>query len=141
MSFQRVWAVLLVFVGGSIAWRALWPRDPRTDTATGIDMMAILGGSKHVSTTADFKGGQALAVMGGCEIDLRKASIAEEEAVIDVFAFWGGIEIRVPEEWEVVNRGSAFLGAIDNKTHSVPGATQRLAVTGTVVMGGVEVKN
>ena len=61
--------------------------------------------------------------------------------MIDVFVMWGGIEIRVPDDWEVVNRGSAFLGGFENKTHPLPNATRRLVVTGTAIMGGVEVKS
>jgi hypothetical protein len=41
----------------------------------------------------------------------------------------------------VDNRVNAFLGAVENKTHPVPGASQRLVLTGTVLMGGAEVKN
>jgi predicted membrane protein len=140
LSFQRLWAIILVFVGGNIAWRALRPRSPRADATNGIDMMAMLGASTTRNTSSNFQGGQALAFMGGCEIDLRKARI-ENEAVIDIFAFWGGIEIRVPEDWQVINHVNAFLGAIENKAYSTPDAKQRLVVTGTVIMGGAEVKN
>jgi predicted membrane protein len=142
LNWPRLWAVLFIVVGGSIAARALRPPVRRpADPGVGIDTMALLGGSKTVSNSSDFRGGQALAVMGGCQIDLRKATIAQGEAVLDVFAFWGGIEIRVPEEWEVVNRVNAFLGGSDNKTLMERGARQRFVVTGTVIMGGVEVKN
>jgi len=141
MNFARLWALLLVFVGGSIAWRALRPRPPRSEPSAVVDLMAMLGGSKAVSSSEDFRGGQALAVMGGCEVDLRKATIREEEAVVDIFAFWGGVVILVPEEWEVDNRINAFLGGVENKTRPVPGSTQRLVLTGTVLMGGAEVKN
>lgn len=141
LSFKRLWALLLVFVGGSIAWRALQPRATRSDSTHGVDMMAMLGGSSTRNSSEDFQGGQALAFMGGCEIDLRKAGIQANEAVLDVFAVWGGIEIRVPEEWQVINNANAFLGAVENKTYSAPDAKQRLVVTGTVIMGGVEVKN
>jgi predicted membrane protein len=141
LSFHRLWALLLVFVGGSIAWRALRPQPPRPDTTTGVDMMAMLGGSTTRNSSSNFQGGQALAFMGGCEIDLRKAGIQVEEAVLDVFAFWGGIEIRVPEEWQVINNANAILGAVENKAYSAPDSKQRLVVTGTVIMGGVEVKN
>jgi predicted membrane protein len=141
LDFQRLWAVLLLFIGGSIAWRALRPHPPRTDPASGVNMVAILGGSKTVVRSSDFKGGQALAFMGGCEIDLRKAVIAQEEAVIDVFAFWGGVSLRVPEDWQVINRVNALLGGMEDKAHPDPGAKQRLVLTGTVIMGGAEVKN
>jgi len=54
---------------------------------------------------------------------------------------WGGIEIKVPEDWVVVNFGTAILGGFENKTRPLPGASKRLVVTGTAIMGGVEVKN
>ena len=152
MSFGGVWAMVLLFVGGQIAWRALRPPLPRVGgSAESFDMVAILGGAKTGGSSPDlrggagsrdFKGGRAMAVMGGCEIDLRRASIADgSEALIDVFVMWGGIEIKVPEDWEVVNHGSAFLGAFENKTRPLPGVARRLIVTGTAIMGGVEVKN
>jgi hypothetical protein len=61
--------------------------------------------------------------------------------VLDTFAFWGGIEIRVPDDWEVISQGSAALGGFVNNARSQPGAKRRLVVTGLAIMGGVEVKN
>ena len=81
--------------------------------------------------------------MGGCEIDLRQASIDRgTEAVIDVFAFWGGIEIKVPEDWTVVTRVDAADGRRrgQDARAAEPGA-KRLVIRGIVVMGGIEVKN
>jgi predicted membrane protein len=144
MPASRLWAAMLFFVGANIAWRALRPLTPSAggDPASHVNMTAVLGGAKAVSHATEFRGGQALATLGGCEIDLRQASMPEGgEAVIDAFAFWGGVEIKVPEDWQVVNRGSAFLGGFEDKTRPVPGATKRLIVTGTAIMGGVEVKN
>lgn len=145
LSFGRLWAVLLFFLGANIAWRALRPPVPTavgSDPTGRIDMLAVLGGAKTVSYATDFRGGNATATLGGCEIDLRRASIAEgQTAVIDTFAFWGGIEIKVPEDWQVMDRGNAFMGAFENKTRPLPGASKRLVVTGLAIMGGVEVKN
>jgi predicted membrane protein len=142
MSFAGVWAVLLFLVGAKIAWKALRPVALPTDPAAALDLLQFMGGTKTVVTTTDFKGGQATAVMGGCEIDLRHASMPEgRPAVLDTFAFWGGIEIRVPDDWEVVSQGSAALGGFVNNARSAPGAKRRLVVTGLAIMGGVEVKN
>jgi predicted membrane protein len=142
MSFAGVWAALLFLVGAKIAWKALRPAALPTDPAAALDLLQFMGGTKTVVTTTDFKGGQATAVMGGCEIDLRHASMPEgRAAVLDTFAFWGGIEIRVPDDWEVVSQGSAALGGFVNNARSLPGARRRLVVTGLAIMGGVEVKN
>jgi predicted membrane protein len=142
MSFAGVWAVLLFLLGARIAWKALRPVATPKDPAAALDLLQFMGGTKTVVTTQDFKGGQATAVMGGCEIDLRHASMPEgRAAVIDTFAFWGGIEIRVPDDWEVVSQGGAALGGFVNNARSAPGAKRRLVVTGLAIMGGVEVKN
>jgi hypothetical protein len=86
--------------------------------------------------------------MGGCEIDLRHASIAPgTEAVIEVFAFWGGIEIKVPDDWTVVPRVFPLMGGVDDRSRAPqtppdkPHQEKRLVVRGIVVMGGVGIKN
>jgi hypothetical protein len=142
LSFPRVAALVLFLVGARIAWKALAPRTavPATGAGSSLDVVAILGGSKR-GVSGDFKGGQAFAFLGGCEIDLRRVSMVKDEAVLDVFVFWGGAEIKVPEDWEVVSRGLAILaGFVDNTRHP-PGAQKRLVVTGWAIMGGVEIKN
>jgi predicted membrane protein len=142
MSAGGVWALLIFALGAHIAWRALRPPAVPRESSSAIDMLQFMGGTKTVVTTADFKGGQATAVMGGCEIDLRRASMPDGRAVVlDTFAFWGGIEIKVPDDWEVVSRGNAVLGGFVNNARSQPGASKRLVVTGLAIMGGVEVKS
>jgi predicted membrane protein len=143
MSFGGVWAVVIFAIGANIAWKALRPPSlPKDPSSAALDIIQFMGGTKTVVTAPDFKGGQATAVMGGCEIDLRHASMPEGRAVVlDTFAFWGGIEIKVPEEWEVVSQGNAVLGGFVNNARSRPGAQRRLVVTGLAIMGGVEVKN
>jgi hypothetical protein len=151
MSFVGVWAMLLFFAGANIAWRALRPPVRRGSEALageGFDCVAVFGGCKTGQVSppggmaTEFKGGSAMAVFGGCEVDLRHAVLPDGgAAVIDVFAMFGGIEIKVPDDWQVVNRGSAFLGGFENKARPLPGAHKRLVVTGTAIMGGVEVKN
>ena len=79
--------------------------------------------------------------MGGCEIDLRNAEI-NGDAAIDVFAMWGGIEIRVPENWTVIGRVTPLMGGFEDHTRAPQAASaHRLIVRGMVIMGGVEIKN
>jgi predicted membrane protein len=143
VSLMDFWPLLLVVVGGMIVWQAIRGRQHR---ATGVsdetvDAIAVLSGVSRGSNSSAFRGGELTAFMGGCEIDLRRASI-NGEAVIDVFAMWGGIEIRVPENWTVIGRVTPLMGGFDDKTAPPVGtALHKLIIRGVVLMGGVEVKN
>ena len=80
----------------------------------------------------------AVAVMGGCDMDLRKAEIE-----ITAFAFWGGIDIIVPEGFDVELRGFSFMGGRDLRLRDVPiiPGSPRIVVKGFAVMGGIDVKS
>jgi predicted membrane protein len=80
--------------------------------------------------------------MGGCEIDFREASIDQGEAMLDVSVVFGGVEIRVPEDWKIVVRLGAFLGGVEDRTRKPIGeGGKTLVLTGNVVFGGVEIRN
>jgi predicted membrane protein len=147
------WPLLLVALGGMMLWRTstrsratpnvnILGSERAADSSSIVNASAFLGGIKRNVQTQDFRGGEMTAVMGGCDIDLRTSAIANSPAVIDVFAFWGGIEIKVPQSWSVSFEGTPILGGFDDKTfRQGTEATQRLIVRGTIVMGGVEVRN
>jgi predicted membrane protein len=129
-------------------WSPSAPPTPVINTSTRssdanatMTAMAFLGGVSRGNNSTAFRGADLVAVMGGCEIDLRRAAI-NGEAVIDVFALWGGIEIRVPEDWTVVSKIVPLMGGVEDQTRPPQGATaHRLVLRGFVVMGGVEIKN
>ena len=145
LSLREMAPLLLVLLGGSMVWQGMRGRMRATgapsDANSTISGLAVLGGVTRGNNSRTFRGGDLTAILGGCEIDLRQAAI-DGEAVIDVFAMWGGIEIRVPEDWTVVGRVTPLLGGFEDKTRPPQGATaHRLVVRGFVIMGGVEVKN
>jgi predicted membrane protein len=141
----ELWPLVLVLIGGSMVWGALTRgRDPKWGSGgsdTWVQAVAILGGSNRQTNSQEFRGGEATAILGGCDIDLTHASVAGGEAVIDIFAFWGGIDLRVPEDWTVILEASAILAGIEDKTRKPPTATKRLVVKGLAIMGGVDIKN
>ncbi|HPS77952.1 MAG TPA: DUF5668 domain-containing protein [Thermoanaerobaculaceae bacterium] len=105
-----------------------------------VDGLAILGGFKRVVTSRQFRGGSLTAFMGGCNVDLRQASIAGDTAILDTMAFWGGIEIKVPSDWTVVLQGTPILGGFEDKTTQRRGdGSKTLIIRGFAVMGGVGV--
>jgi hypothetical protein len=101
---------------------------------------AILGGvERHISSSA-FRSAEASAFMGGVTLDFREAVMEGSEARVEVSAVMGGIDIRVPRTWTVVNRVTPILGGVDDHTHST-GSGKRLVIEGTVLMGGLDIKN
>jgi class 3 adenylate cyclase len=85
----------------------------------------------------------AIAVMGGCDMDLRRAEIEGPEIEITALAFWGGIEIIVPEGFDVDLRGFSFMGGRSLRLRDVPlvPGSPRIIIRGFAVMGGIEVKS
>ena len=142
IRFADIWPLLLVFVGLYLVWQGLSVRaSTRPDAHSTVSAMAILGGVSRGNSSRTFQGADLTAIMGGCELDLRNSTI-EDEAVIDVFALWGGIDIRVPEGWAVESRIVPILGSVEDKTRVPQGMTpSRLVLRGFAVMGGIDIKN
>ncbi|MCI0707889.1 MAG: cell wall-active antibiotics response protein [Ignavibacteriae bacterium] len=150
--WSHFWPLILIGFGGSMLWNAMKRRtgggtlfagwsEPKETNST-ISHIAVMAGIEGSNTSQDFRGGELTAVMGGMEIDLRQAVIKDGDAVIEIFAMWGGIELRVPKEWTVVIEGVPIMGAFEDTTQPPKGgSTQRLIIKGTVVMGGAEIKN
>jgi hypothetical protein len=156
LHVRQLWPVVLLVIGGRLVYGALrrgpgesdgcgptrrWGGTSEND-ADRIDAFAMMGGTVRGTNSTAFRGGAATAFMGGCEIDLRRAKIAPGgEAVFDAFAMWGGVEIKVPEDWAVENRGMGLLGGFVDSTRRPVEAKGRLILTGLALMGGVEAKN
>lgn len=101
------WPLILVVIGISMIWQAIFRRgvevkEGQPDPSGVVNGFAFLSGFKRTCNSPNFRRGELTAIMGGCEVDLRPASIADGEAVIQAFAFWGGVEIRVPPDWTVM---------------------------------------
>ena len=55
----------------------------------------------------------------------------------------GGVEIRVPDTWQIHMEVTPLFGGADDSTRSTQGITNapRLRITGTATLGGVNVRN
>jgi len=104
------------------------------------NLSAVMSGSKSQNSSQNFRGGELTAVMGGIELDLRNASI-DGSATINVFAVWGGIEIKVPGDWTVISQGVPILGGIEDRTVPPMDRSKTLFIQGYAIMGGVEIRN
>ncbi len=161
-DFNLIWPLLLIAFGLSMLLRSI-DRKRYLANATGVagvpgsagsgpidessscNAFAVFGGSKRRINTPDFRGGDAVAVCGGVEFDLRGAGMTVDQAVIDVNVVCGGLEVRVPDNWTIINRAMTIFGGVEDKTmqsKTEPNAkSPHLVITGSVVFGGISLRN
>lgn len=105
--------------------------------ATG-HAVAVFGGVQRKGRWAVPAEMSLTTVMGGADLDLTDATFASSEVTIKVFALFGGAQITVPPDVQVVNNVFALFGGVDNKaTEAPPPGAPVLRVTGFAMFGGV----
>jgi hypothetical protein len=115
---------------------------PDTHQGALLREFALFGGIERRNISQAFQGGEATAVFGGVQLDLRDCRMAGNEAHIEILAALGGVSLTIPRDWAVDSQISAILGGVDDRsTPPVDGAVKRLVLTGNAILGGVEVKN
>ena len=107
---------------------------PRTDTS----IKAILSGQERKLAGLVPRELKLTSRMGYVELDLRGATFAPGITTIDVRAFMGYVEIRLPEGVRVENHGHALFGyfavkGMDEDAESV------VRITGRAVFGYAEI--
>ena len=105
--------------------------------------LALMGGSSRKGVWAPPRQLNAVAVMGGVELDFRDARLGPGETRVNAVALMGGIEIIVPPGLPVTVRGLGILGAVDQVEQAaveISTEAPRLKVTALACMGGVEIK-
>lgn len=145
---SQLWPVVLVIIGVRMVLAASGRGGGGASPETAdswVNGWVAFGGIERKVASAGFRGADLGAFCGGFDLDLRAATPVPEGARIDVFAWWGGGEIRVPPDWQVTMNVLPLFAGYEDKTvrsESVPGTpVKRLVVTGTLVMGGLTVKN
>ena len=106
-----------------------------------FDRGAAFEGLKLRVSARRFRGGRITAVLSGVTLDLRDAVLSPEGATIHVQSAASGIDILVPNDWEVVCDVNVVCGGIDAEraVKGGPGGP-KLRVAGTIVVGGLCVR-
>ena len=133
---------LLVVVGTYLIFGGLRQRRSVGTSEQYVSAFAFWSGIERSSSAPDFEGAELTAIMGGVELDLRQAGIFEKPAVINAFTLWGGIDLRVPQDWNIEYRILPILGGYSDETDQSPGPdSPTLVIKGAAIMAGIDVKN
>jgi hypothetical protein len=133
---------LLILIGIFIIAGRRPGRGGTTEAGDRVNGFNIFSGSQVASHSNQFQGGSVGVLFGGAEIDLRDARPAPG-ASLDVFAAFGGVEVKVPQGWQVTTRGLPIFGGFDNATtkDTLPPDAPHLEINATVLFGGLEVRH
>ncbi len=140
---------LLIIVFFSIQPGPISPTSSGLNRSTAepvkINMLRLLDGGKFATRSSNVTGGNATAILGGVEIDIREAESQNNTIEIEVISIVGGVEIQVPRHFTVSSRILPILAGVSNSTtylaDKVGAPEKHLIISGVAIMGGVEITN
>lgn len=145
-SVTRFWPVLLMLLGLAVLGRRRG--DPSRQAGDSADPDRLIrqytcsGAQLRIESQA-WKGGELGVTAGGVELDFRQASLDPQGAVLALRVLMGGVDIRVPDTWQVQCDVTPLLGGADDMTRTTQGISSgpRLRIVGSVTLGGVSIQN
>lgn len=90
-----------------------------------------------------FKGGKISNTFGATVLDLRRTKLDAADTYLDVSCTFGGVEIQVPEDWNVVVEMDTTLSGYNDKRYRMAEhlSEQKLIIRGDLTFSGLEIKN
>ncbi|MEA1987341.1 MAG: DUF5668 domain-containing protein [Candidatus Marinimicrobia bacterium] len=143
------WPVIFVFIGLSILFKGSFHqidkhRNSVTDKSKVFDYFTIFGGSNNKVHSTDLQSGKALAIFGGVDIDLLSAKINDNKLAVSLTVIFGGIDLKIPSNWNVIQKGMPIFGAFDDKRKTADNLIENAPTVYLytfIAFGGVTIKN
>jgi predicted membrane protein len=118
------------------------PNDEATLKEDVLDTVSVLGSTRKIVLSKNFKGGEVVCVFGGAEINLSQADFTGP-IKIELVCVFGGAKLIVPANWEIRSETAAILGGIDDKRDNaaIANPEKTIILDGTVLFGGIEISS
>jgi len=104
-------------------------------------IFALLGGAERRGVWRPARSTKVVALMGGVDLDYRKAVFPPGRTVVNALCVMGGLDIVVPPGVTVEVSALPILGGVDDRSDSPedPSAPV-LEIRAIAIMGGVDIK-
>ena len=142
---KYLWPTILIVIGLFIIFERPKKKDNLEEYIDDIiDHFVVFSGLENKCISRNFTGGSATVAFGGIDLDLRQAELSQEGAFLELTAVFGGIEVKVPDHWRVVVKGTPIFGAWENKVKTSVGDIENqpvLEIKCLVMFGGIDILN
>jgi hypothetical protein len=111
-----------------------------------FDSNVVFGGVKKNVISKNFRGGEAVTVFGGTEINLMQADL-NGAIVLELTQIFGGTKLIVPPHWKVQTKDMvAVFGGVEDKrpmlgNPSGEETNKVLILKGTCLFGGIDIRS
>ncbi|GLR69283.1 LiaF domain-containing protein [Agaribacter marinus] len=106
-----------------------------------MNVVSILGGNERSGRWIVPSKINLVSIMGGSELDFTDAVFTSQKVTIRVFTLFGGSDIFVPENVNIISSAFCIAGGIDNKAPSIADKQAPvIRVEGLVLFGGLDIK-
>ncbi|MBU0475407.1 MAG: cell wall-active antibiotics response protein [Bacteroidetes bacterium] len=151
--FYEYWPILLIIFGIYIIFKRkdndhnsfkIGSEKSSTIDLDYIDDVSIFGNGNKSINSQSFKGGKVTVILGGTQLDLHQANLAEGTNSLEIVAIFGGVEVIVPRDWKVIVNATSIFGGVDDKriinVNQVYESNKVLIIKGAVIFGGCSLK-
>ena len=108
-------------------------------TSHDLDEVRVFGGLKRKVVMDDFENGRVISIFAGSEVDMSSVKTSEKTVYLELVAVFGGIRIKIPKNWKVINKSTTVAGRIDDNTSGTGSVVVK--INGATVLGGIEIFN
>ncbi|GAA5140862.1 LiaF domain-containing protein [Thalassotalea piscium] len=111
------------------------------DTKDVDYMVNIFGGSNRSGRWTVAKEIRSISIFGGSDIDFTDAQFGQKEITMKVLCLFGGDNIYVPENVNVVSKAFCIFGGVDNKAPCIADRNSpTIIIEGFAIFGGIDIK-
>lgn len=109
-----------------------------------LDLTSMFSENKRRIISQNFKRAKVTTLFASTELDFNDAKPAAS-CIIECDTIFGGTEIIVPSNWQIVNQTTAIFGGADDKRRkSAPVDDEKqmkITIKGFTMFGGIEIKS
>lgn len=157
--FRTYWPVIFIVIGIVLLFKrqnfrhhGKWAWDKRGKHANLVEDTSedgfvradvSFGAARHIVLDPVFRGADIDVSFGSVILDLRKTSLGEPQTYITIDCSFGGVELFIPSQWNVLIEADSTLSGCEDKRHVSQEVDyeHKLIIKGDLTFSGIEIKN